>query len=103
MIKLDGSYHEGGGQIVRTALALSTILKQSFVVENIRKGRCTPGLKAQHLTCINALKEFTDADVEGNELGSTRLRFIPRKFKPKNITIDIGTAGSISLLLQSFL
>jgi len=103
MIKIDGSFHEGGGQIVRTALALSVALNKGFIVENIRKGRKQPGLKAQHVHCIKALTELTNADVEGGELGSTRLRFIPRKFKAKTLTIDIGTAGSISLLLQAIL
>lgn len=103
MVKLDGSYIEGGGQIVRTALALSCHLQEGFVVENIRKGRKQPGLKAQHLHCIKTLQQFTDADVEGAELGSQRLRFIPRTWKPKNMEINIGTAGSITLLLQSLL
>lgn len=103
MIKLDGTKYEGGGQIVRTALALSCALQEGFIIENIRQGRKQPGLKAQHVTCIKALQEFTDADVEGGELGSERLRFIPRHWKPKTLEIDIGTAGSISLLLQSLL
>ena len=103
MIKLDGTKFEGGGQIVRTALALSCALQEGFVIEHIRQGRKQPGLKAQHVTCIKALKEFTDADVEGGTLGSERLRFIPRHWKPKTLEIDIGTAGSISLLLQSLL
>lgn len=101
MITLDGSYGEGGGQIVRTALALSTLTGKSFEVTNIRKGRCSSGLKAQHLYCIKALKELCDAKTNDVDIGSEELRFIPGKIKSKNLKIDIGTAGSITLLLQS--
>lgn len=103
MIKIDGAYLSGGGQIVRTALALSTLTGIPFEVDNIRAGRENPGLKAQHLTCITALKELCDAKVEGAELGSTYIKFEPGKIKPKTISIDIGTAGSVTLLLQSLL
>jgi len=103
MVNLDGSYLEGGGQIVRTALALSTILQKSFEVKDIRKGRPQPGLKNQHLFCIKALEKLCNAQTEGAELGSTYLKYLPGKIKPKTISIDIGTAGSITLLLQSLL
>ncbi len=103
MIYLDGNYLEGGGQIARTALALSTLTKQPFEVKDIRKGRKQPGLKNQHLYCIKALQELCNADVEGAELGSDHLKFTPKDIKAKDLTIDIGTAGSITLLLQSLL
>ena len=103
MIKLDGSHGEGGGQIVRTALALSTILQQPFEVDNIRKGRKQPGLKAQHITCIAALEQFCNAKAEGAEIGSTYLKYIPGETRAKTVKVDIGTAGSITLLLQSLL
>jgi len=103
MVKLDGSYLEGGGQIARTALALSTIKQKVVEITNIRKGRSQPGLKNQHLFCIKALKQLCNAHAEGDELGSTYLKFYPNKLKPQTLNIDIGTAGSISLLLQSIL
>ncbi len=103
MVKLDGNYLEGGGQIVRTALALSTIKQKVVEITDIRKGRSKPGLKNQHLNCIKALKQLCNAHAEGDELGSTYLKFYPSKLKPKTLEIDIGTAGSISLLLQSLL
>lgn len=103
MINLEGDYLEGGGQIVRTSLALSTITQKPFEVTNIRKGRPKPGLKNQHLFCIKALEQLCNAETEGADLGSTYLKYIPEKIKPQTLSIDIGTAGSITLLLQSLL
>ncbi len=103
MISLDGNYLEGGGQIVRTALALSVITGKEFEVNNIRKGRKNPGLKNQHLFCVKALQELCNAKVKGAELGSEYLKYKPGKIEGKTISIDIGTAGSITLLLQALL
>jgi len=103
MLIIDGSYLEGGGQIVRTALALSMITQQPFQCTDIRKGRKDPGLKPQHLTGITTLVKYSGARCDGAELGSDAITFYPRPFKPATDTIDIGTAGSITLLLQSLL
>ena len=103
MILLDGSKGEGGGQIVRTALALSSLTGKPFRVTNIRQGRRDPGLKPQHVHCITALQELCKAKAEGAYEGSRELLFVPGPIAAKNLTIDIGTAGSITLLLQAVL
>ena len=103
MIKIDGSHGEGGGQIVRTALALSTALQIPVKVENIRQGRKQPGLKAQHLACIKALQQLCNAKVDGDKLGSDFILYVPGEIKARKVEVDIGTAGSITLLLQSLL
>lgn len=103
MIILDGSHGEGGGQIVRTALALSSLTGQPFRITNIRSARKDPGLKTQHVHCIKALQQLCNAKADGAELGSKELLFVPGKINAKNLTIDIGTAGSITLLLQAVL
>lgn len=103
MIKLDCSYGEGGGQIIRTALALSTITGKPFSAYNIRQGRKEPGLKSQHLHCIEALKKLCGAKAAYAHLGSEKLEYVPGEIKGGTMDIDIGTAGSISLLLQAVL
>jgi len=101
MIKLDGSFGEGGGAILRQALALSTLTNKPFEINNIRKGRPKPGLKAQHMHSIIALEKISDCSVTNCEVGSEKLTFIPGEIKNKSIDVDVGTAGSITLLLQS--
>ncbi len=99
-LKINGEFGEGGGQIIRTAITLSCITKRPIIIENIRKNRKIPGLRSQHLTAIKILQKICDADVEGVKVGSTSLKFIPGNVKSCNLTEDIGTAGSIPLILQ---
>jgi len=101
MIEIDGSYGEGGGQILRTALCLSAVTGKEFMINNIRQGKQNPGLKAEHLSCIKALKDLCNAEVEGDVIESKQLFFRPKSLQQRELNIDIGTAGSITLVLQS--
>lgn len=103
MIRLDGSMLTGGGQIIRTALALSAHTNKPFTITNIRAGRPRPGLMAQHLTAVKTLQELCNAEVQGAHLGSETIVFIPRGFTPKNMDVHIGTAGSVTLLTQALM
>ncbi len=103
MLEIDGSYGEGGGQILRTALSLSCLLKKPFKIFNIRSGRKRPGLMPQHLGCVQALTLISGAKVRGDGIGSTELVFEPGDAKPGEYLFDIGTAGSTTLLLQAVL
>ena len=103
MIKLDGSHGEGGGSLVRIALALSTLTGKSFEVDNIRKGRPKPGLKNQHLYCVKALQKLCGAKTEDVYLGSESIKYYPGKIKGKTISVDMETAGSITLFLQALI
>ena len=102
-VVIDGSFGEGGGQILRTALALAAIIQRPVEIRNIRAGRKKPGLRPQHLMGVKALATVTSAHVEGAELGSVRLYFEPRKLKGGTYALDIGTAGSTGLLLQAMM
>ncbi len=103
MIKIDGSYGEGGGQILRTAIALSCVTGESVEIYNIRANRPKKGLAMQHLKGIEAAKILCNAEVEGLKLGSTKIVFKPREVKGRNLRIDIGTAGSVTLIFQTIL
>ncbi|MBI5741072.1 MAG: RNA 3'-phosphate cyclase [Nitrospirae bacterium] len=102
-IEIDGSFGEGGGQILRTALSLSCITGSALRLFNIRKSRKKPGLMPQHLTGVNAIAEICGADVTGNVKDSTELTFVPGKTKPGNYIFDIKTAGSVSLVVQTLI
>ena len=99
-LKINGGHGEGGGQIIRSAITISCITKQPIHVENIRNNRKIPGLRPQHLTAINILKKISNAQVIGAEIGSTELKFIPGNIENCELIEDVGTAGSIALILQ---
>ena len=100
MTKIDGTYGEGGGQIIRTAIALAAITGEEVEIKNIRANRPNPGLAAQHLHAVKAVEKLSGGKTEGLELRSPRLKFSPGALKGFEGEIDIGTAGSITLLLQ---
>lgn len=103
MLSIDGSYGEGGGQIVRTAVALSVLTKQPIEIYNIRAGRPTPGLRPQHYTALSCIQKICDADVDGLSVHSTNLTFTPHDIKPGAYAFDVGTAGSMTLVFQACL
>ena len=100
---IDGSQGEGGGQILRSTLALSMCTGTPVRIENIRAGRRKTGLLRQHLACVRASKEITNAKVIGNELGSSIVEFRPGVIKAGTYDFAIGSAGSTSLLFQTVL
>jgi RNA 3'-phosphate cyclase len=104
MIVIDGSYGEGGGQILRTAVGLSALTGKPIRVKNIRAKRAKPGLAAQHLAAVRSVALLCDAEVKGLTKGSSYIEFYPRKLTgTKNLKLEIGTAGSITLMLQASL
>jgi RNA 3'-terminal phosphate cyclase (ATP) len=103
VIEIDGSAGEGGGQVLRTSLALSLLTRKPFRIEKIRANRKTPGLLRQHLTAVNAATAIGDAAVEGVDVGSKALTFVPRALRGGSYSFAIGTAGSTMLVLQTIL
>jgi RNA 3'-terminal phosphate cyclase (ATP) len=103
LLEVDGSFGEGGGQILRSAVAISAILGKGVVIRNIRKGRPKPGLSIQHIKSIELAGKLCDATIDGLVLGSTEVRFTPKAILGGVHKLDIGTAGSITLVLQSVL
>ena len=101
MIDIDGSAGEGGGQILRTSLALSMCTGQAFTLARIRARRPKPGLMRQHLTCVQAAAAVSGAAVQGAELGSGMLVFEPGDVKAGDYAFSVGTAGSCTLVLQT--
>lgn len=99
MIQIDGS--EAGGQLVRTACALSAITCTPFKITSIRGARPQPGLKVQHLEGIKSIAELCNAETKGLAVGSKELEFFPKKLEPKDLKVSISTAGSIGLVLQA--
>jgi RNA 3'-terminal phosphate cyclase (ATP) len=103
MLTIDGSFGEGGGQIIRTSLALSLVTGKPFHVERVRARREKPGLRQQHLTAVNAAASVGQATVEGAAVGSTEFTFTPGTITPGEYVFNIGTAGSSTLVLQTVL
>lgn len=103
VVQIDGSHGEGGGQVLRTALALAAVLGRSVEITKIRAGRRNPGLQAQHLTGVRALAEICRATVRGAEPGSSDLRFEPGALRGGSYRFHVGTAGAVSLVLQTVL
>jgi len=100
MILIDGSYGEGGGQIIRTAVAMSALTGKQIEIENIRANRPNPGLQPQHLTAVEAVRQICNATVEGLEKGSRTLIFRPGRISGGEFELDVGTAGNIPLIFQ---
>jgi RNA 3'-phosphate cyclase len=103
MLCIDGSYGEGGGQIIRTSLALSLITGKPFRVRNVRARRDKPGLQRQHLTAVTAAAAIGTAKADGAHLGSKEFTFEPGAIQPGEYKFTIGTAGSTMLVLQAVL
>lgn len=103
LVEIDGSFGEAGGQILRTACALSAITKKPCHIFNIRKGRPKPGLQTQHLLGIQALAQLCNGRLEGDYLDSEEIKFYPGEIYRDWVSVNIPTAGSITLVLQSLI
>jgi RNA 3'-terminal phosphate cyclase (ATP) len=103
VIEIDGSYGEGGGQLVRTAVALSAITRTGVWLANVRAKRDTPGLAPQHLAAVRAVASLCDAMCTGLELRSQEFTFAPGALRGGEFRFDVGTAGSVTLVLQALL
>src|SRR2546422_9347862 len=103
MIEVDGSFGEGGGQVLRTAVALAAVLSQEIHVFNIRAGRAEPGLRPQHMTGVKAAAQLCSGSLEELEVGSTEFVFKPGKLRAGTFKFDVGTAGSVTLVLQTLM
>ncbi len=103
MITIDGSFGEGGGQIIRTSCALSLITGKPFRIFNVRARRDKPGLQRQHLTAVTSAAEIGGAQVDGAGVGSREFTFVPGRVTPGDYNFSIGTAGSTTLVLQTVL
>ena len=101
MLDIDGSYGEGGGQVLRYAVALSVYTKKPVEITNIRARRHKPGIRPQHLTAISCIASMCNAKTEGLSIGSSRLSFFPGNIKAGEYKFDVGTAGSITLIFQA--
>ena len=103
MLIINGSIGEGGGQIVRTSVAMSAITGDPVKIINIRANRPNPGLSAQHFSAIESVAKLCNAEVNGLSIGSREVIFKPNLIKNKKLNIDVGTAGSVTLILQALM
>ena len=103
MLTIDGSYGEGGGQILRSSLTLALVTGRPFRLVNIRAGRKRPGLRPQHLAAITGAADICGAQCKGNRENSTELTFVPGSIVSGNYRFAVGTAGSAPLVLQTLL
>ncbi|MBI2971082.1 MAG: RNA 3'-phosphate cyclase [Candidatus Aenigmarchaeota archaeon] len=102
-VEIDGSHGEGGGSIIRSAVALSAVTGKPCKITGIRTKRENPGLQAQHAAAVHAVAKLCGADVKGNEIGSTEIEFMPGEIKGGSLSLNIGTAGSAALVLQALM
>jgi len=102
-IEIDGSRGDGGGQILRTSLALSLVTGKPIRIKRIRQRREKPGLQRQHLACVYAAARLNGARFSGGTPDSQQLEFWPGTQAPSEVTIDIGSAGSTTLVVQTIL
>ncbi|MEE9592185.1 MAG: RNA 3'-terminal phosphate cyclase [Thermoplasmata archaeon] len=103
MIEINGAHGEGGGQLLRMALSLAALTRRATRVNHIRAGRPNPGLAPQHVAALGALTQLAQAKVEGAKVGSTAVTFRPGPLIGGHFELDVGTAGSVTLVLQAAL
>lgn len=103
MLEIDGAHGEGGGAIVRTAVALSAVTGTPCSITNIRAKRKNPGLQAQHVTAVDAVAKLCGAEITGNALHYTELTFLPHEIRGGSLSLNVGTAGSTALVLQALM
>ncbi len=102
-VEIDGSYGEGGGQIVRTACSLAALTRKPCRIFNIRQARRQPGLRPQHLASVRALAQLCEGRLEGDRVDSCELLFSPQRIAARDLRLKVETAGSITLMLQALL
>jgi RNA 3'-terminal phosphate cyclase (ATP) len=103
MLEIDGAHGEGGGQLLRIAVAAAALTSTPVRIVRIRAGREKPGLAAQHATAVGALAKMCDGEVAGLEVGSSQVEFHPGTISAGRFSFDVGTAGSVTLVLQALL